>query len=82
MPKGQQDNLLTFARAPATLPFYFHILHLIFTWKATQMAYILAAEQVKEAVRAQMESSVVSPRSKSSRGWLMEHWYWSQAITK
>lgn len=31
------------------------------TWKATHMAYILAAVQVKEGERAQMESSVVSP---------------------
>lgn len=52
------------------------------TWKATQMVYILAADQVKEGARAQMESRVVSPRNKSNRGWLTEHWYWSQAITK
>lgn len=48
---------------------------LILTWKATQMAYILAADQVKEGERAQMESSVVSPLYKSNRGWLTEHWY-------
>lgn len=45
------------------------------TWKDTQMAYILAAVQVKEGARAQMESRVVSPVYNSMRGWLTEHWY-------
>lgn len=52
------------------------------TWKATQTEYILAADQEKEAVRSQMDSRVVSPWSSWKSGWLREHWYWSQAITK
>lgn len=51
-------NFPTFYKSPL---FLFSVMHLEFTWKATQTAYILAAVQVKEAVRAQMEDRVVSP---------------------
>lgn len=77
---AQSLTCLYLPRAPD--PYLFTLISYFSTWKATQTAYILAADQVREAVRDQIVSSVVSPLTNSKTGWLTEHWYWSQAITK